>query len=58
VFPFWYTILALSEMDLPEASRELAYAAPVLERAARRAPGPTRTAVRRQQLAGRALARC
>jgi len=56
VFPFWYTVLALSEMDLPEASRELAYAAPVLERAARRAPGPTRTAMRRHELARRALA--
>ena len=27
-FPFWYTVLALSEIDLPEASRELKYAAP------------------------------
>ena len=58
VFPFWYTVLALSEMSFPEASRELAYAAPVLERVAHRAPGPTRTAVRRQALARRALARC
>lgn len=38
VFPFWYTVLALSEMDLPEARAELAYAAPVLEGAARRKP--------------------
>src|SRR5215471_16779948 len=30
VFPFWYTVLALSEMDLPEARAELDYAAPAL----------------------------
>jgi hypothetical protein len=57
VFPFWYTVLALSEMDFPEASREIKYAAPVLERAAERAPASTRTAVRRQALARRALER-
>ena len=31
-FPFWYTILALSEIQSPVAMAELRYAAPVLER--------------------------
>ena len=54
-FPFWYTVLALSEMDTPEAKSELKYAAPRLERAA---TGKTATAVyarRRQELAERTL---
>ena len=33
-FPFWYTVLALSEIDSAEARAELKYAAPALERAA------------------------
>ena len=32
-FPFWYTVLALSEIDSGEAKAELKYAAPALERA-------------------------
>lgn len=55
-FPFWYTVLALSEMDVPEALSELRYAAPVLERAADR-PAHGTYARRRHQLAIRALAR-
>jgi len=53
-FPFWYTVLALSEMDVPEASRELKYAAPVLERAAG-SPAHGTYARRRRELAVRAL---
>jgi hypothetical protein len=56
-FPFWYTVLALGEMDVPEAVRELKYAAPGLEREARRAPAATMYARRRHQLAGLALTR-
>ena len=55
-FPFWYTVLALSEADLLEARRELKYAAPLLERAVRKAPASTLHARRRQELASRALA--
>jgi len=55
--PFWYTVLALEEMPFPEAKRELEYAAPVLERAAARAPAKAKYAARRQQLAARALSR-
>jgi hypothetical protein len=53
-FPFWYTVLALSEADVPEASRELRYAAPVLERAASN-PAHGIYARRRRELAVRAL---
>jgi len=55
VFPFWYTVLALVEMDFPEARAELKYAAPVLERAALRARPASVHGMRRHQLAGRAL---
>jgi hypothetical protein len=54
-FPFWYTVLALSEMDTAEAKRELKYAAPALERAANRAAPSAVYAARRHQLATRAL---
>lgn len=56
-FPFWYTVLALAELDLPSARQELKYAAPLLERAATRKPGASPYAQRRQQLASAALAR-
>ena len=56
-FPFWYTVLALSEMDGSEAKTELKYAAPALERAARRAMASTVYARRRRELAARALDR-
>ena len=54
-FPFWYTVLALSEMDSAEARRELKHAAPALERVAGRAvPSPV-FARRRHDLATRTL---
>jgi hypothetical protein len=54
-FPFWYTVLALSEMDSRDARAELTYAAPALERAAAR-PSPSSVYTqRRQALATRAL---
>jgi hypothetical protein len=56
-FPFWYTVLALSEMDGSEATAELKYAAPALERAVSRAVGSTIFARRRQELVVRALNR-
>lgn len=55
VFPFWYTVLALSEMDVPEARTELKYVAPVLERAAQRAAPSSLHGKRRHELARRAL---
>ncbi len=56
-FPFWYTVLALNEMDFPEASSELRYAAPRLELAAARARASTAYAARRHEIATRALRR-
>jgi hypothetical protein len=55
VFPFWYTVLALVEMDLPEARNELEYAAPMLERSAKRAMPSNLHGKRRHALARRAL---
>jgi hypothetical protein len=56
-FPFWYTVLALSEMGSTEAREELKHAAPALERAAK-APIPSaRYARRRHELAVRTLNR-
>jgi hypothetical protein len=55
VFPFWYTVLALSEMDVPEARAELKYVAPVLERTAQRAAPASLYGKRRHELARRAL---
>ena len=54
-FPFWYTVLALSEMDSPEARAELTYAAPEFARAAKRGVPSTVYARRRHELAVRAL---
>jgi len=54
-FPFWYTVLALSEMDSADAKRELKYAAPALERAASRPIPSAVYARRRQELAARTL---
>jgi len=56
-FPFWYTVLALSEMDNIEARTELKHAAPALERAARAAVPSARFARRRHAVAVRALNR-
>jgi hypothetical protein len=55
VFPFWYTVLALSEMDVPEARAELKYVAPMLERTAQRAAPASLHGKRRHELARRAL---
>jgi hypothetical protein len=55
-FPFWYTVLALTEAGVAEARNELDYAAPLLERAARRRPSPTAVhGARRHEIACRAL---
>ena len=54
-FPFWYTVLALSEMDSSEARTELKHAAPALERTANRAIPSARYARRRHELAVRTL---
>jgi len=57
-YPFWYTVLALSEMDISLAIDEMRYAAPVIERSLRRAGSDGRFALRRRTLAERVLGRC
>jgi hypothetical protein len=57
-FPFDYTLLALAEIDLPQAIEEMRHAAPVLERRLRRTGKPDRFSRRRRALAERVLARC
>lgn len=54
-FPFWYVVLALAESDVPEARKELQYAAPLLERTVRRAAPESVHGQRRHALAARAL---
>jgi hypothetical protein len=54
---FYYTLLTLSEIDLPEAKRELEYAAPLCERKVRRKPSADRYARRRHDVLERALGR-
>jgi hypothetical protein len=56
-FPFWYTVLALSEMESAEARAELKYAEPALVRAASRAVPSALYARRRHELARRTLNR-
>lgn len=58
-FPFHYTLLALSEIELPAAHAELRYAMPALERSIKRSDGvEDRYILRRQQLLERILAKC
>ena len=56
-FPFWYTVLALTEMNSPEARAELKYSAPELARVASRHISTSPYARRRYELATRALSR-
>lgn len=56
VFPFWYTLSALAEMDRDLAIEELRYAAPRCESAAKKNPRET-YARRRAELARRILAK-
>lgn len=56
-YPYWYTLLALTEIPAAAARAELHYAAPRLEAYARRAPRAETFSQRRQALAQRALTR-
>jgi len=57
-FPFFYGVLALTEIDLPGARAELRHAAPVLERYLQRAATDEVISRRRHAVAERALALC
>ncbi len=54
-FPFFYSVLALSEVDSPAARAEIKYAASVLERHLKRPAGKGTTAQRRRMVVERAL---
>jgi hypothetical protein len=56
-YPFYYTVLALLDMDLPAALDELRYAAPALERSLKRKASEEPFSTRRAMVAERALAR-
>jgi hypothetical protein len=56
-FPFWYTVLALSEMDNAHAKTALRHAEPELTRAASRSMPSAPCARRRRELAVRILNR-
>lgn len=57
-FPFYYTMLALYDIDLPEAQRELQYAAPVCERIVKRIKKVNKINKRRYMLAVKVLEKC
>jgi len=57
-FPFYYTLLALSEMNLKPAIDEMRYTAPVLERYVRKTIGNSKFSERRGVIAERVLAKC
>jgi bacterioferritin-associated ferredoxin len=54
-YPFYYTLLALSEMDSPAAVAEMRYVAPILERMRR---SKDTYSLRRQRLAEIVLSKC
>ena len=56
-FPFFYTLLALTELDVPEARRELRWAAPAAERSLKALRGTGRFPKRRRAVLEQALAR-
>ena len=54
-FPFWYTVLSLSDINVKAASEELGYAEPVLERIAKRTKIQNKYEIRKKALAERVL---
>jgi hypothetical protein len=57
-FPFYYTLLALSDMNIESALAEMRYAAPLLERYVKRRVAPGSFSERRRVISERVLARC
>ena len=57
-FPFYYTLLALSEMDTKPAVDEMRYAAPLLERSVKRTMPENKFQQRRRILAEKVLSKC
>jgi len=56
-FPFFYTLLLLTEADDPLATQELTYAAPVCEKQLTQNWHSDPISMRRQEILSRALAR-
>ncbi len=57
-FPFYYTLLALLEVDLPSARDEMRYTAPACERYLRRSPQDDVFYQRRRTIVQKVLDRC
>ena len=57
-FPFWYTVLALSDVELAGATAEIGHAVPGLERFLHGKAGDGKVHGRRRALAERVLGRC
>jgi len=57
-FPFYYTLLTLSAIDLPSARQELCYSVPACERMLKRLLGDDPVVRRRQDVIHRVLSRC
>lgn len=57
-YPFYYTLLALNEIDMPSAIDEMRYAAPILERVIKRKPKKDKISQRRRVLIERILEKC
>jgi hypothetical protein len=57
-FPFYYTLLALNDIELPSAYQELRYAAPACERILKKATKTDKISNRRRILAERILEKC
>jgi hypothetical protein len=57
-FPFYYTLLVLSEIKLKPATEEMRYTAPVCERYLKRAKSSNKYAVRHRDLCERILGMC
>lgn len=57
-FPFYYTLLALNEIDLPQAVEEMQYTAKTCERCLKRTKKDNKYHQRRQNLLEQILAKC
>ncbi len=57
-FPFYYTLLALSEMDPKSVLDEMRYAAPTLERYLKRSSGESKYSKRRRITSEQILKKC
>lgn len=54
-FPFWYVLLVLADLDIPEAREEIQYASPAVEKSYRRLRRNDKYPQRRRLLAERVL---